>query len=111
MTPVADRVKKNLQNLAALKKMLDKVDPASGLTVKVWRGPMESDSEDYCPEVVGVEICTHLEETLAALIAGIEDSLKMEGSFLRGDLKATQEALDLLEKHNAAKAQEDSKKV
>ncbi len=85
----ATRIKTLRSDLERLKKIKKDMDPASGITVSVIRGPVNNDSEfDIQPTIlpVAVEVCTKMDEILDAIINSLEDSISFNVAFCKQEM-------------------------
>lgn len=78
------------QKLAALEKIKQDMDPASGITVWIKRGVDQPDEAD---QVVQLEVCTDMEELLDKLLDAARTSILLCVRFCHNELKELQEVL------------------
>lgn len=65
--------------LEALRKLKERADPASGISIKIRIGPLsEQDRDERCEwrEYLGLESCRYHDEIISLLLKEQEESLK-----------------------------------
>lgn len=97
------RLKTLRDTLAKLEKIKKKMDPASGLTVSVRRGPSQDDDDLQADgQTITIEVGTQLDEIMSAIIAATSDSIKFNESFCKSELKELREVLGITQEWKTA---------
>ncbi len=87
-----------IHNLAQLRKLKSEVDPASGMTVRVRRGPMSQDEGDRPREWIEIETGIEMDTIIDGLIRCEIDSIKFWRRVATGDADHIKTALEMAAK-------------
>jgi hypothetical protein len=90
MSDTAHYLKQRLDTIKKLQTLKQRVDPASGMTISVRRGPL---SQEDPPEEIQLEACDNLTETLDLLIDSQVKSLRRWQKTATNDISELQNAL------------------